>query len=111
MILIGAVSVLLLYLGLRALGSGDLVTSFMYFGSGFGGFLVVGFQWLKMRNVDKEDIDHEKKVFTTLECNQCAEKTEQPFTRGDHIYKNTGSCTACSGQRIITKISTPELNE
>jgi len=109
MLLLGAVSVFLVYLGLQTLGSNELITSFMYVGAGVGGFVVVGYRLLKMRNAGKGNIESAKEVYTTLECTQCEKKIERPFERGDYIYKNNGPCKDCSGQLVITKISTPEV--
>jgi len=110
-LLIGAVSGFCVYSGLQTLGSNDFISSFMYIGAGIGGFVAVGYQLLKMRNNTEGNNDSAKEVFTTLECTQCMKKTERPFMRGDYIYKNISPCKYCSGQLVITKISTPEVKK
>ncbi len=108
MLLLGAVSVFLVYIGLQTLSGNDLFTSFMYIGAGLGAFVVVGYRLFKLLKVTGPKSDSPKEVFTTVECTQCEKKTERPFMRGDYIYKNSGPCTDCSGQQVITKISTHE---
>ena len=111
LLLLGAASIFMVYLGIQTLSSNDLVTSAMYIGAGLVGFIITGYRLFVIRKVSRTKNESQLDVFTTIECTQCEKKIERPFTRGDYVCKNIGPCGGCSGQQVITKISTPQKTQ
>jgi len=42
--------------------------------------------------------------YTCLECKSCKNMTKRKFESGDHVFQNTGKCSECDGDLLVTMI-------
>lgn len=107
MIIVGALSLISLYMGFEAYGSEDIETAFMWLIIGTSGFVAIGYNFFRNKPVVKRSLKTKKAdVITTLECPQCNLKRVRAFQRGDYIFKSDEPCTRCEGHMAITAIHT-----
>ena len=104
-IIIGAFSLLSLYLGFEAIASGRTEDANYYILLGSTGFAAMGYMIFRSRvtTVRKPSIPRVE-VVTTLECPKCGFKKVRGFKRGDYVFKEDEPCPNCDGVLTITRI-------
>lgn len=63
--------------------------------------------WLKMVKITALLSTKRKSpsmVYTMEECLKCQVKNKRSFTTGDYVFKHSGSCSQCGGEKSITMI-------
>jgi|GEM_PF-663880 len=48
-------------------------------------------------------------VYTVEECLRCHVKNKRLFTNGDYVFRHSGSCSQCGGEKSITMIYSEAL--
>jgi len=104
-VVVGAFSLLSLYLGFEAMASGRTEDANYYLLLGSTGFAAMGYMIFRSRvtTVRKPTVPRVE-VVTTLECPGCGFKKVRAFRRGDYIFKEDEPCNHCEGKMVITRI-------
>lgn len=108
-VVIGAFSLLSLYLGFEAIASGRNEDANYYLLLGSTGFAAMGYMIFRSRvTTVRKPLVPRVEVVTTLECPECGFKKVRGFKRGDYVFKEDEPCTQCEGRTIITRINRRE---
>jgi hypothetical protein len=104
-VVIGAFSLLSLYLGFEAIASGRTEDANYYLILGSTGFAAMGYMIFRSRvtTVRKPPIPRVE-VVATLECPACGFKKVRGFKKGDYVFKEDEPCTHCQGRMVIIRI-------
>jgi len=105
LLLIGALSIVSLFLGFDAYLSDKQQKASLYLLLGTGGFALIGYMFFRSKSLmEKVDIIPRLEVVTTLECPNCGLKKIRSFKQGDYLFKEDEECTRCKGKMVVGKI-------
>ena len=108
LLLIGALSIISLFLGFDAYLSdkpNSMTKASLYLLLGTGGFALIGYMFFRSKALmEKVEMIPQLEVVTTLECPNCGLKKIRPFQQGDYLFKEDEECTRCKGKMVVEKI-------